>query len=223
MDVLSDKLSSIQISLNSSGRSLNSIRRNAESDIGADVSHAKEALLQGQRHIEHITSQVNDFMLNVGSNQIDEVDLTPQVRWLCENITKVLGELETADTKATRALTQMISFQRSIVGVEQELVVQRRELDKARENREFLMREAIKNLKTSIEFVEKFRNDIATRETQIRSKIAEVTTIESRLLSYERTLSDLNLRLSKYQKQVARQNALGGLVGPGSYFITSQG
>jgi hypothetical protein len=120
----------------------------------------KDALLQGQKRVEHITSEVNDFMGTVEPNRVGEVDLKPQVRWMSESITSVLRELDNPETKATEALSQTMSFQTSIADIEQELTVQKRALNEVRKNGETFRRTATEDYNRSIRFVEQYQKDI---------------------------------------------------------------
>jgi hypothetical protein len=99
MDELTTKLSPIESSLHESRRKLGDYEHAAGILIGAKVSSMRDALLQGDRRIEHVTEEVWSFLRAIDSHEPHTVNLKPQINWLSANIKMIITDLQTAETR----------------------------------------------------------------------------------------------------------------------------
>ena len=212
MDELTKKVGGIQRQLDASSCSLCMYKRNAEAKVGSGILEVKIALLQGQKRITHVTSEVNDFLESIEPQRLGEVSLRSQVHWLGENIKLVLADLDAADSSTTTTLTESMVFQASISDIGHGLAVQRRALDEARTQGDSLKITATQEYNRSVDLINDLQNQINTKAVQIRSQSTEASRLQNQLSSNQSQLNTLNSKLSYQQSKAAqkKEKAIGG-------------
>jgi hypothetical protein len=131
MDLLTSQVRSIESSLHGSRCSLQQCEKSAHTNIGVEIAAMRDALLQSDRQLENVASEVSAFMRLVEYHPASEVDLKPQIGWLSDCLATILGTLETAESKAWEAMRLTMSYQNSVNDVGQDIAVRQCELEAA--------------------------------------------------------------------------------------------
>lgn len=222
MDKLTSKVGSIESSLHGSRRSLQRCEEMARASIGVEVVTMRDALLHGDRQIENVTSEVDSFMRLIEYRQASEVDLKPQINWLSGSIAAILGDFETAESKANEAMRQTMNYQNSVNDIGQDIAVQQRELEGASGKGMQLANTAEAQLRESERLMEEAQKSVKQKTIDIKNKTREAASLRSKLPEYQRSLKQKEGSLAEARRKAERKKdkALLGVVGnPSSHTI----
>lgn len=208
MDDLVRKVGSIDLSLNHSKTSLFVTKRNATKDIGSDVTEIRNALKQSNQELEHVNDEIRALLGDVDKRTKKEVvDLRPQVAWLRTNVGSIVTSLEKAESKASVAMHESMSFQSSVADIEQEIAIKRRELDDATKEGAGLKSQAVSDKESSLRLIWETEEEIEEKDRSIRAKTNEASALRSELSTQWSQLSSLNTDLQNAQQRAKRKKS----------------
>ncbi|OAL46818.1 hypothetical protein IQ07DRAFT_142443 [Pyrenochaeta sp. DS3sAY3a] len=213
MDELVKKVRTIDVSLTRSENSLSRMNRDAKYVIGSDVKKIDRALQNSHREIETIHGEIQILLEDVDkASQEDPVDLQPKMTWLRDNVDCIVAFLKEAEGMSNVAMLGTMSFQNSVSDVEQEIAVQRRELDGATRVGASIRSKAYDAKQASLRLIKETEKEIAEKDKEIRGKSAEASELRSQLSTQRDELASLNEELENEEARarVAKKKAWRG-------------
>lgn len=115
--------------------------------------------------------------------------------WLHNNVDYIVAFLKEAEGYSNVAMLGTMSFQSSVSDVEQEIAVQRRELDGATKVGASIRSRAYNTKQASLKPIKETEKEIAEKDREIRGKSAEASELRSQLSTQRGELESLNEEL----------------------------
>ncbi|KAN0086830.1 hypothetical protein V8E54_000518 [Elaphomyces granulatus] len=175
MDELTGKVATIESDLYNHRRRLQTLETDAQKSIGGEIQGLRTALTNGDGKVQDISLETQTCLFqiedHVGDNSL--IDLKPQMTLLSTGLGEVVGELETARSRAETALNHVIDYTYKVMDVGQEVESSRSKLNKAEADSKILVDEAQKELNMSERRLAATLSKITDKENEIRTKTDE--------------------------------------------------
>jgi hypothetical protein len=201
MDELKIQVDSIELYLQESRRRLDAYEREARSNLRIKVSGMRDALLQGERRIEQVITDMQCFMRSIECHPANEVDLKPQITWLSGCIAIILVDLQTSESKAQEAMTQTMDYEIKVNSISQDIVVQQQELDIVEHRGKELANWEERQLRDSEILVREKESSVKQKTRDIESKTKQGVDLQALLDDYQGTLDQEQMSLANARRE----------------------
>jgi chromosome segregation ATPase len=214
MEAIEKTVSSLESSFRRSGRLLQSCQEDARQEIWGNWTAMKGALEDGNTETEHVISEWASFKSSLENHSTTDVSLRPQIQWLTKQVSSIITDLETAESRAMNAVTCTMALENKVNDVRQTVEKMHMQIDQICERNSHLAKATEERLKLTRRRISEAKEDMDRKSKQITTKTSEVSSLRRKVSEYETTLSDKerDLRQAVEYKRKKKKQAGAGVV-----------
>lgn len=216
MEAIEKTVSSLESSFRSSGRLLQSYQEDARQEVWEHWTAMKSALDNGNTETEHVILEWASFKSLLEDHSPTDVSLRPQIQWLAEQVSSIIVDLETAESRAMNAVTGTMALENKVNDVRQTVEKLHMEIDQICERNSHLAKATEERLKLTQRRISEAIKDMDQKSQQIATKTSEVSSLRSKVSEYETTLSGKERDLRQavaYKEKKKKQAGIGAGLG----------